>query len=166
MAILLLVLDTFLNLRVVGYLAEEFPYIEGLFEALVFEVIVEYARYLYSVHYDQHDAGKKRNMELFSEYLTDHSCKSDPAYIVDKFVDGPSPFSGRSDDLTALACCKDSEPGVYDNEYECQHQERKKTFIEADEWGEEGSCGSSYNISVLHGYLFTPASLSAHLSVQ
>lgn len=147
----LLVLDTFLNLRVVGYLAEEFPYIEGLFETLVFEVVIEYAGELDGIDHYQHDTGKERNMELLSECPSDHPGQCDPAYIIHQFVDGSSPLSGRSDHLASLAGSQDTEPGIDDYQYQSQQKERQQPFIEAYERGEEGSRGTPDYISVLHG---------------
>ena len=88
----LLVLDTFLNLRVVGYLTEEFPYIEGLFEALVLEVVIEYTGELDGIDHYQHDTGKERNVEFLSECPPDHPGQCNPAYIIHQLVDGPPPL--------------------------------------------------------------------------
>lgn len=88
----LLVLDTFLNLRVLGYLTEEFPYIEGLFEALVLEVVIEYTGELDGIDHYQHDTGKERNVEFLSECPPDHPGQCNPAYIIHQLVDGPPPL--------------------------------------------------------------------------
>ena len=39
--IFLSVFDTFLDLRVMSYLSEEFPYIESLLDPLVLELVIE-----------------------------------------------------------------------------------------------------------------------------
>lgn len=126
MCFFLFVFDTFLDLRVVGDSAEKLPYIESLLDSLVFEVVVEYAGELDSIDHYQHDTGKERNVEFLSECAPDHPGQCDPAYIIHQFVDGPSPLSGRSDHLASLPGCQDSEPGVNDDEYQRQHQERQQ----------------------------------------
>lgn len=110
MAFLLSIFNAFLYFRMMSYLSEEFPHIERLFYAFVFEVIVEYARQLYTVHDYQHYAGKKRDVEFLPENLPYHSGQCYPTYIIYQFIDRPAPFPGRSDGFATFACRQDAEP--------------------------------------------------------
>ena len=129
--IFLSVFDTFLDLRVMSHLSEEFPYIESLLEPLVLEVVIEYAGELNSIDHYQHDTGKERNVEFLSEGLADHPSQCDPAYIIHQLVDRPAPLPGWADHLTSLPGCQDTEPGIDDDEYQRQHQERQQARVKA-----------------------------------